>query len=108
MAKQSKNPPHRVAELLASKAAQHATLLPGDKAAILKLRPRTRRMQVGEDIVRQGDKPDVAVIVLDGMLARYQTISSGDRQYISFHIAGDMPDVQSLFLSIMDDSLCAV
>ena len=108
MSRSPKDNPHRVTELLVSKAAQHASLLPGDKAAILRLRPRTRLVQVGEDIVRQGDKPDVAVIVLSGMLARYQTISSGDRQYISFHIAGDMPDVQSLFLSIMDHSLCAM
>jgi CRP-like cAMP-binding protein len=100
--------PHRVAELLMSQAAQHATLLPPDKTALLKLRPRTRHLTAGEDIVRQGDRPDVAVIVLSGMLARYQTISSGDRQYISFHIAGDMPDIQSLFLSIMDHSVCAV
>lgn len=65
-------------------------------------------MEAGEDIVRQGDQPDTAVIVLSGMLGRYQTLKTGDRQYISFHIAGDMPDVQSLFLRTMDHSVCAM
>jgi CRP-like cAMP-binding protein len=106
--KDRENRPHRVAELILNRAAQHATLRQTDKSAILRLRPRTRTLTAGEDIVRQGDRPDVAVIVLSGVLARYQTISAGDRQYISFHLAGDLPDIQSLFLTIMDHSVCAM
>ncbi len=95
-------------ELLLAKAAQHATLLAADRAALLDLMPRSRPVAAGEDIVRQGDRPDTAVIVLSGMLGRYQTLETGDRQYISFHITGDMPDIQSLFLSTMDHSVCAI
>jgi CRP-like cAMP-binding protein len=50
----------------------------------------------------------VAVFVLRGMLGRYQTLPSGERQFLSFHIAGDMPDIQSLFLAVMDHSLCTL
>ena len=42
------------------------------------------------------------------MLARYHTTPGGDRQYLSLHIAGDLPDLQSLFLGIMDHSVCAL
>jgi CRP-like cAMP-binding protein len=42
------------------------------------------------------------------MMARYHTTPSGHRQYLSLHIAGDLPDLQSLFLGIMDHSVCAV
>jgi hypothetical protein len=35
-------------------------------------------------------------MILGGMLARHHTLPGGDRQYLSFHIAGDMPDLQSL------------
>jgi CRP-like cAMP-binding protein len=98
----------RVSELLLSKVALHRTLEPADEAAIRKLTPRTRLVLAGEDIVRQGDRPNVAVILLSGMLARYHTLETGDRQYLSFHIAGDMPDIQCLFLSAMDHSVCAL
>jgi CRP-like cAMP-binding protein len=106
--KPSKAPKQRVSELLLRKAMQHGTLLEADKAAILSLRPGTRLVSAGEDLVRQGDRPDVAVMVLSGMLARYHTLPSGDRQYVALHISGDLPDVQSLFLSVMDHSLCAL
>jgi CRP-like cAMP-binding protein len=42
------------------------------------------------------------------MLARYHTLRSGDRQYLALHVQGDMPDVQSLFLEVMDHSVCAL
>jgi CRP-like cAMP-binding protein len=101
--------PHRsVSELLLRTASRHGTLLAADESALLNIRSRTRRYTAGDDIVRQGERPDVAVLVLSGMVARYHTLPSGDRQYLSFHIAGDMPDVQSLFLSVMDHSLCAL
>ena len=108
MAKKTSKAPKQVPELLLRKAMQHGTLLEADKAAILSLRPRTKLVSAGEDLVRQGDQPDVAIMVLSGMLARYHTLPTGDRQYVALHISGDLPDVQSLFLSVMDHSLCAL
>lgn len=104
MAKQSSS----VHDLLIRKASQHGTLLQADKAALLSLPFVARHFRPGQDIVRQGDEPDAAILVQSGMIARYHTLSSGERQYISMHIKGDMPDVQSLFLKVMDHSLCAV
>ena len=95
-------------ELLLAISAQQGTLVPADETAIRALRVRSHALDAGEDVVRQGDRPDVAVIVLRGMLARYHTLEGGERQYISLHIAGDMPDVQSLLLEMTDHSLCAV
>ena len=34
--------------------------------------------------------------------------ANGRRQYLSFHIIGDMPDAQGLFIDEMDHALCAV
>lgn len=42
------------------------------------------------------------------MLGRYHALSSGRRQYLSFHITGDMPDVQALFVDRMDHAVCAM
>jgi Cyclic nucleotide-binding domain len=88
--------------------ARHSTLSTKDQRAIRKLHPRVTTVERGADIVRQGDRPHVAVMVISGMLARYHTMLSGHRQYLSLHVAGDLPDLQSLFLGIMDHSVCAV
>ena len=95
-------------DLLLAKMEQHGTLTAADESAICALRAHRRTLAPGEDVVCQGERPDVAVFVIAGMLARYHTLPSGDRQYLSFHIKGDLPDVQSLLLSIMDHSLCAL
>jgi CRP-like cAMP-binding protein len=95
-------------DLLVETLARHSRLSMNDGRAIRRLHPRVRKVEKGADIVRQGDRPNVAVMVISGMLARYHTMPSGDRQYLSLHIAGDLPDLQSLFLGIMDHSLCAV
>jgi CRP-like cAMP-binding protein len=108
----AKHPAHPTAaqalDLLVRTLGRHSTLSIRDERAIRKLRPRVSAVAREADIVRQGDRPDVAVMVIRGMLARYHTTPSGDRQYLSLHIAGDLPDLQSIFLGIMDHSLCAL
>jgi CRP-like cAMP-binding protein len=100
---------HRdVSELLIAKTKQHCTINAADEAAILALPSRTKTLSAGEDVVCQGEQPTTAVLVTAGMLGRYHTLPGGERQYLSFHIRGDMPDVQSLFLTVMDHSLCAL
>jgi CRP-like cAMP-binding protein len=96
-------------ELLVQTLSRHSSLSRGDERAMRKLlRPRMSKVPRGADIVRQGDHPHVAVVVISGMLARYHTTPGGDRQYLSLHIAGDLPDLQSIFLGIMDHSVCAL
>jgi CRP-like cAMP-binding protein len=41
-------------------------------------------------------------------VARYHVLSSGQRQYLSFHITGDWPDAQTLFIERMDHAVCAL
>jgi CRP-like cAMP-binding protein len=97
-----------VSELLVARACYNGALTAADKTAIRSLPFRLKTINQGQDVVRQGDHPNVSVFVMNGMLARYHTLPSGDRQYLSFHIAGDLPDVQSLFLKVMDHSLCGL
>jgi CRP-like cAMP-binding protein len=101
-------PRDEVSDLLVSKTARHGTLTAADRAAIRGVRAKVSELSVGQDAVRQGDRPEVAVFLLDGMLARYHTLPTGDRQYLSLHLAGDLPDLQSLFLTTMDHSLGAL
>jgi CRP-like cAMP-binding protein len=109
MAQHTTHPtPAQAADLLVRTLGRHSTLSIRDERALRKLHPRVRKVSRGTDIVRQGDHPNVVVMVIGGMLARYHTTQDGDRQYLSLHIAGDLPDLQSLFLGVMDHSLCAL
>ena len=95
-------------DTLIRKLREHTSLSRDDLEAIRKLTFVNRLLAAGEDIVRQGDKPRVSVVVGSGMVARYHTRPAGGRQYLSFHIAGDMPDAQALFLDVMDHAVCAI
>ena len=67
-----------------------------------------RELNPNEDLIRQGDRPNVSALVVSGMVARYHLLQDGRRQYISFHMAGDMPDSQALFIDQMDHAVCAI
>lgn len=87
---------------------RHGPLSAADEAALRTVRYETRLLGPDEDVVSQGERPDVSVYILEGALARYHTLANGDRQFLSLHISRDFPDVQGLFLKIMDHSVCAI
>ena len=67
-----------------------------------------RHLAGNEDFIRQGDRPNVSAVVVEGMVARYHLLPNGARQYLSFSLAGDMPDSQCLFIEQMDHAVCAI
>ncbi len=94
--------------LIGAHLRRHSTVTDEDENALQSLTPEIKTFSKGEDIVRQGDKPTESVFVLSGMLGRYHTSGLGSRQYLSLHISGDLPDLQSLFLVEMDHGLAAL
>jgi CRP-like cAMP-binding protein len=95
-------------EVLIRKLKEHSRLSGADVAAINALSFLTRALGSNQDLVRQGDQPGVSAVVLSGMVARYHLLPNGGRQYLSFHMAGDMPDSQALFIDRMDHAVCAI
>lgn len=59
-------------------------------------------------IVSDGDRPTQCVMIVEGFACRYKILGEGKRQIFSFHIPGDIPDLQSLHLEVMDHSLATV
>lgn len=59
-------------------------------------------------ISREGDRPAHTCLVVSGLLCRAKMTHDGRRQLLSFHIAGDIPDLQSLHLPVMDHDLIAL
>ncbi|HKS60959.1 MAG TPA: Crp/Fnr family transcriptional regulator [Xanthobacteraceae bacterium] len=56
-------------------------------------------------VVREGERPAQCCLMLEGFTCRSKTTDAGKRQILSIHIAGDIPDLQSLHLHVMDHDL---
>jgi CRP-like cAMP-binding protein len=95
-------------DLLTRKLDSIAVLGDGERAALANLPHTVRSLPARHDIARFGDRPSQCCLVLQGWLARYSALSEGDRQILSFYVAGDMPDLQSLHLQRMDHNLATL
>lgn len=71
------------------------------------MRYTVRNLVDAEYAVQEGDRPSSCTIVMAGFLAR-QRIVSDRTQISSFYLTGDMPDLPSLHLAVMDHDLCSV
>lgn len=96
---------HPHAAVLVRKLESIAPLAPDESAAVLRLPLRLKSLPARQDIVREGDVPSECCLVVEGFAYRYILTGEGKRQILSFHISGDVPDLQSLHLDVMDHSL---
>jgi CRP-like cAMP-binding protein len=83
-------------------------IMPADVEVLKTLPLRPAHMDAGRDLVRQGEDPSESCLLVEGFVCRYKTLSHGQRQILSFHFAGDIPDLQSLYLERMDHGLMAL
>ena len=100
--------PDRAYERLIVKLESIADLSEAAKTALRSLPLRFRAFDENADIVRQGDVPTECGLIVEGFACRYKLLGEGQRQIMSFHIPGDLPDLQSLHLKTMDHSLLAL
>jgi CRP-like cAMP-binding protein len=56
-------------------------------------------------LVREGDRPTNCIVMMRGFSYRSKVNEHGKRQILSFHPAGDMPDLHGLLLDRMDHDL---
>jgi CRP-like cAMP-binding protein len=59
-------------------------------------------------IVHEGDQPTRSIILVSGLACSFKILPDGSRQIVAFHHPGDTPDVQSLHLKVMDNSLATI
>ena len=96
------HPEHNV---LIRKLRSISPLTDDEKQCLATLPFSTRSVGADQDIVREGDRPSECCLVVEGFLCRYKLTNKGKRQIFSFHLPGDIPDLQSLHLKVMDHSL---
>jgi CRP-like cAMP-binding protein len=56
-------------------------------------------------VVRDGERATESCLIVEGFCMRSKTIADGKRQILSLHIPGEIPDLMSLFLHVMDHDL---
>lgn len=79
-----------------------------DIAAIRALPINVRHWEAGRTVVSDGSRPTECVLVIEGFCVRAKTTVTGQRQILSIHIPGEIPDLQSLHLHRVDHDLIAV
>ena len=87
---------------LIQKMARHTTLDDAALDAIKTLSFTTRSVLPNRYLVREGDMVSECCVLLDGYACRHKVAANGARQIVSFHIPGDILDLQHLLLARAD------
>lgn len=94
--------PHRAFSPLVARLKAIAALDNRDVEALEALPIEMKVVRSNHSIVRTGDRPSSCCLIVDGFVLRAKSTSDGRRQILSIHQSGDIPDLQSLYLHVMD------
>jgi CRP-like cAMP-binding protein len=84
------------------------TLSDDERQALETLPMQLAVIKADQDIVRIGDRPSRCCLILSGFACTYKVTAEGKRQIVAFNIAGDIPDLQSLHLKVLDTSIATI
>jgi CRP-like cAMP-binding protein len=93
---------------LVRKLATHATLSDADRQAIISLPFKSRTIEPGGYIVREGDAPKASCLLISGFAYRQKHTGDGSRQIVALLIRGDLIDLQNLYLDESDHNVQAL
>jgi CRP-like cAMP-binding protein len=82
-----------------------ARLTDEERHALASLPVEVADLAADQDIVREHDQPSRSVVLLEGFCFSYKLTGEGRRQIVGIFVPGDLPDLQSLHLQVMDSGL---
>src|SRR3954471_13589982 len=100
-----RNMTRHLLDALVTKLTATNVLNGDDIRAILALPVRSRRLGPHEAVAQDGTKPSECCLLGEGFAYRSKNTPDGQRQILSIHIPGEIPDLQSLHLKVMDHDL---
>ena len=77
-------------------------LLPEDEEAIWRVPMAIEQHPAGHNLARDRQHSDGCHLILDGFAFRHKSLTDRQRQILSFHTPGDIPDLQGLHFRTMD------
>jgi CRP-like cAMP-binding protein len=98
-------PPENPLQLLVRRLEIHQGLTADDRAAILALPYKLKRLEAQAYTLREGDRPDKCAVLLSGYAFRHKLTGEGARQIMAIHIPGEALDFQNMFLSESDHNV---
>src|SRR3954452_15482657 len=94
-----------LADVLIRRLQVHNTLDADDIKALQNLAIDAKELPVRATIVREGERPSRCCVLLEGFICRTRDTPDGKRQILSLHVPGDIPDLQSLHLQVLDHDI---
>jgi CRP-like cAMP-binding protein len=79
-----------------------------ERRALEAIPVQVMNLKAHHDIVRVGDRPTQSCAMLAGFTCVYKLSAEGKRQIMAVHVPGDLPDLQSLHLHVMDNSVATL
>jgi CRP-like cAMP-binding protein len=95
-------------ERLIRKLESIAELPDEERTALRELPMAVRMVAADSDVVSEGESSTECCLLIEGLVCRYKILPDGGRQIFSFHVSGDIVDLQSLHLRTMDHSVGAL
>lgn len=83
-------------------------LTDADQAALATLPHTIRRVPAGNHLVREGGQTPDCCLLVEGYACRNKLAANGGRQIVSFHLRGDLLDVQHLLLPVADHNVLTI
>ena len=90
---------------LVLKLDQAGVLEDADRVILGEISSQTRRIEGHHDLIRQGDRPENVLLVMDGWACRYKILPDGKRQIMAFLVPGDFCDLHVAILGEMDHTI---
>jgi CRP-like cAMP-binding protein len=79
-----------------------------EKAELFALFAREKSYLAGEEIVREGARPKVSLLLVEGMAGRFKVLEDGGRQIAAFHVPGDFLDLHGFLLKVLAHGVVAL
>lgn len=87
------------------KLSSFIDLSEADRGHLDHLASFTSTMRAGQDVIREGDRPERVILLLAGWAYRYKVLSNGSRQIVAYLLPGDLCDAHVFILDKMDHSI---
>lgn len=98
----------QLARVFLRKMSTHAPLTEAEADVLLAMPVRPRRIAARAPILLEGATSDGAYVLLEGHAYRFKLLADGSRQILSFHLPGDVIDLDSALLGVSDHGLAAL
>lgn len=89
----------------AEKLSKHCDLTARELDSVRAVNIQPLAIGAGHNLALEGDRPLRCILVLAGLASTSKLNRDGNRQTAAFHMAGDMPDLMTLHLEVLDSDI---